>query len=526
MRGGAQRSDHVRVPGVEFAAVDIAIQAAVLDRHLLIPGPARQRLLISLQFVEASALDAADRAGEATLDDLIGQTDQLEKLRPTVAGNGRDAHFRKNLEQALADAAAVGTTQLQRFIARIVDLATGGHCLQGLVDQVGVDRGGAEADQAGDLVRIARGAGLDDQVAVGPLAGLDQVMVDRAGGQQGMDRQLAALKVAVRKQQQVAALGDRSRGALAQLGQSVPQREINRDVQIQQHRRQTELRRIDQLAQLALRQHRRVQHHPPGQLRPGFEYVTDRTDHGLQRHHDALAQGIDRRIGDLSELLPTAIIQRPDPGREHRHRRIVAHRSDRLGLGLGEHANHLASLLAREVEHLLEGCQGVGIERLGRHVNIDQLRVQVAHTVPEPVLPGMQRFQLIVDAVGIMQFAGFQIGRQQLARAQPAARSDLVNRQIDDAGFRGDDQAAIGGQSPACRAQAVAVQPANHPASVAHHQPCRAIPGFLVEAEEFMEGPQVGIEVVGGLPGRRHQDAQCLRQRHAAHHQQLQHVVQ
>jgi hypothetical protein len=63
----------------------------------------------------------------------------------------------------------------------------------------------------------------------------------------------------------------------------------------------------------------------------------------LQRHHLALAQRIDRRIGDLAEILPEELADQPRLVRDHRERRIVAHRADRFLGGL-DHRERISSM--------------------------------------------------------------------------------------------------------------------------------------------------------------------------------------
>ena len=57
-----------------------------------------------------------------------------------------------------------------------------------LEHQVGVDRARAVADQRGEVVDLARLAGLDDERGLQARAAADQVLVDRGGGEQRRDR--------------------------------------------------------------------------------------------------------------------------------------------------------------------------------------------------------------------------------------------------------------------------------------------------------------------------------------------------
>ena len=115
-----------------------------------------------------------------------------------------------------------------------------------------------------------------------------------------------------------------------------------------------DVRQRHDLAQLALRQHRRGQQHLLGILRRRIEDVALEADLRRQRHHEALAQRIDRRIRDLGEGLAEIFVQRPRLARQHRDRRVVAHRAGRLGLVERERLEHDVAFLARQGELLLE----------------------------------------------------------------------------------------------------------------------------------------------------------------------------
>src|SRR5690606_19868630 len=52
--------------------------------------------------VETDATEAADRAGEVALDELLAEPDRLEDLGAGVARHRRHTHLRHHLEHALA----------------------------------------------------------------------------------------------------------------------------------------------------------------------------------------------------------------------------------------------------------------------------------------------------------------------------------------------------------------------------------------------------------------------------------------
>ncbi len=122
-------------------------------------------------------------SGKQQLDHVRVQPDDLEQLRAAIAGDGADAHLRDDLREPLVDALAVAAANLRLLAALLQHQdAAAAQVEQGLVGQVRIHRGSAEAEQAGHVVRVARGAGLDDQVDVAAQAQPRQMMVDRAGG--------------------------------------------------------------------------------------------------------------------------------------------------------------------------------------------------------------------------------------------------------------------------------------------------------------------------------------------------------
>ena len=165
-------------------------------------------------------------------------------------------------------------------------------------------------------------------------------------------------------------------------------------------------------------------------------------------------------------------------------------------------------------------------QRLRGQAGIDQVRLQVFHAGAQPVAERRARGVDRVD-VGIVQQAVLgQVHGQHLPGPQPALGDDARGRQVADAGFRGHQQHVVVGQRPARGPQAVAVQRAGRIAAVAHHQAGGAVPRLGVQRVVLVEGGQVLVDVLVGLPGRRHQDAHRRQQVQAAGQQHLQRVVQ
>ena len=180
-----------------LAAVHELEQATVLDRLHGVPRALGQVLLVFLQIFEACALDAAGRAVEAQAHHAGRQTDDLKQAAAAIAGDGRDAHLGHDLEQALADGLAIAAAQLGTLGLLELDPTLAHHVEQRLIGHVRIDGRRAIADEAGEVMRITRRTGLDDQVALAAQTQLHQTMVDGTGGQQSLHRNLVAHQIAV-----------------------------------------------------------------------------------------------------------------------------------------------------------------------------------------------------------------------------------------------------------------------------------------------------------------------------------------
>ena len=115
--------------------------------------------------VELDAAQLRRRTGEVAVDEGLGQPDGLEDLGAGVGGDRRDAHLGHDLEDALAERLDQVGDRLLRLDLDVEALA--GEVLDGLHRQVGVDRGGAVADEQRDVVHLADVAGLDEQADLG-----------------------------------------------------------------------------------------------------------------------------------------------------------------------------------------------------------------------------------------------------------------------------------------------------------------------------------------------------------------------
>src|SRR5690606_24229561 len=157
-------------------------------------------------------------------DDLLAEAEGFEDLRAGVGADRGHAHLGHDLQDALAerpDGVAGGGVGVGA-----ADDAASGEVADGGQGQVGGDRGGAVAQQQGDVVAFADVSGLDDEADLG--AGLlpHQVVVDGAGEQQRRDGGAVGVGSAVAAADDVRSVGDGPRHLGADLveprGQGLP----------------------------------------------------------------------------------------------------------------------------------------------------------------------------------------------------------------------------------------------------------------------------------------------------------------
>ncbi len=250
------------------------------------------------------------------------------------------------------------------------------------------------------------------------------------------------------------------------------------------------------------------------------------TDLCLQGHDDAFAQTVDRRIRDLRELLPEIIIKRPYFLRQHRHRGVVSHRSDRFALVFGQYADDLVAFLGRHVIHFLKHRQCVAIEGFRREPRIDEIGLQIPNALFQPRLVRMPAFQQIVNPLGVEELPRLQIEREHFARTELSLLDHIFRQIVPDARFGGDGNVPILGDDPAGRAQPVAIQRAARVPAVGEHDAGRTVPRFHVGCVVLVERLEVRIDHVDRLPRRGHQQAHRVHGIEAADEQQFEHVVE
>ena len=349
-------------PGVLAAGVEHARQHRVVAEGGLVHA---QRFLG--HFEDADAAHLRGGAAEILLDEVLLQADGFEQLRAAVAHVGAHAHLGHDLGQALADGLDVvvdGLVGRQLKVRGPRQRAL--QFDQRLQGQVGVHGLGTVAGEHGEVVHLARRAGLDHQAHGGAQAFANEVVMDGAERQQGRDGDLFAAHAAVGDDddvvpalQRIHRFGAQRRQlglhALAAPGHGVGDvefvaPELAAGVALDGAQALHVVEIEDGLCHF--QPHRRVDGVDVQQVGLG-------ADEAVEAHHDGLADRVDRRVRDLREELLEIVVQRLVLVGQHGQRRVVAHRADAF-LAVGGHRQHQElDVFLRVAEGLLAVEQGL-----------------------------------------------------------------------------------------------------------------------------------------------------------------------
>ena len=315
-------TDHIRVKGMILLAMDVLQKTALNDGLARLPGHGRQLLLVLLEIVEPGTLDSAGHTLEAQVNDIIGQTDRLKQLGATIGSDGGNSHLRQYLQQPFVDALPVVILGINRIHQQF---AGTDQVVQNLVSQVRIDRCCTKTEEHGEMMGIASPTGFNNDVGIATQSFLDQMVVDRTGCHQGIDRQFTFLQIFVGEDQQHLTIPDGLFRFLTNLANRLLQSLFRAVAHGNTRDLETRALIVGNLEELGRRQNRCRQNNAVCVIGGFLEYVALGTQTGLQGHDNRLTQRVNRRVGHLGELLPEVVRHVAYLAREHGHWGIVAH---------------------------------------------------------------------------------------------------------------------------------------------------------------------------------------------------------
>ena len=180
-----------------------------------------------------------------------------------------------------------------------------------------------------DLTDITR---LYDDAGHGPALLSHEVVVDRGRQQQRRDRSMFAVGFAIGQNNEAFALSDKGIDLTADFIEPPLQRSAAAGNWIQSRHPSgsqswliTVCVDVKNLGEIVVRDHRERQPQLPAVGGVNLQHVAFRPNAGAQRGHDLLADGIQRRVGDLSEQLREVVEQHPRSVADGRDGSVGAH---------------------------------------------------------------------------------------------------------------------------------------------------------------------------------------------------------
>ena len=252
--------------------------------------------------LESYTFDLGRSSGETLLHQRGGNAGRLEDLGAAVAADNGDAHLGHDLEEAALECLLV----VQKRSGVIgLDRALFDHLADGLEGQIRIDRAAAVADEAGELMNVAGLSRLADNAGTHPLADAAEVMMDGADGQQGGDGEVVSVDTLVAENQNPRAFVNGLFGSLAEGvdGRGKSSRSRRGFPKCGKGSRLVLAADCADGFKLLVKENRGVDRDLRGVLGSLGEKIAPPTQSGEERHDQALADRVDRGIGNLGEEL-------------------------------------------------------------------------------------------------------------------------------------------------------------------------------------------------------------------------------
>ena len=239
-----------------------------------------------------------------------------------------------------------------------------------------------------------------------------------------------------------------------------------------------------------------------------------------------LAQGVDRRVRDLSEQLIEVVEERARLLGQAGQRRIDTHRGERR-LALLGHGTH-------DFVNIIPVIPELGHAHGGGHLGILGGRgrgglvecVDGQRLLGDPVAIGLFLGVTGAQLVVVDDAAAGKIDLEHLARSQAAARQDVLGAHLDGAHLACQHKATVARHIVAGGTQAVTVEGGTQRATVGKGDSGRTVPRLHEHGLVGVVGAALLAQAVVVVPRLGQQHGCGARERTAVHDQKLEHVVQ
>ena len=352
--------------------------------------------------VKAHATHTGGGVGEVFVDNFLAQAHGFEQLCATVAHDGGDAHLGHDLEHA----GGQGLGEVLDGGVRVdLEVAVAGQVFHGFECQVRVHAGGTVGDEQRDMVNLAHVAGLDGHGDLRTGVAAQQVVLHGGGQQQGRNRAPGVVGFTIGQDDEVLAVIN----GLVDFGEDLVKTLLEGLaaagdlVQALDHvRTVVAAEDTGPVKPLELGHLIRVDHGQRNQNLLGVQFgigqqVRFRADGGFKRGDDFLTLPIQRRVGDLRELLGEVVEQHAAAAGQGRHRGVVTHGTERFLTGVGHRGEQQLQILFGVAEGALtalDGLSGVAhVLAAGQVAHLDRVAF---HPLAVRVLGGEGLLDLLI----------------------------------------------------------------------------------------------------------------------------------
>ena len=331
-----------------------------------------------------------------------------------------------------------------------------------------------------------------DEGCLHTLAGINQIMMYGAHGEQRWDGSMGFIHATVAQDDVVVAIIHALCRLLAEFIQSLMQSFFalgGFEEHVELHGIESLVADILKDIELGIGQDRMWQ---ANHLAVAFVWVqnagTYSTDILGKTHHEVLTDRVDGRVGNLSKLLTEVVEENLWLVGKHSKWSIITHRCSRL-LTLGSHWNNgtvdvflaktelqfLASEVFHSVFHLTSAAQLFQFNTVG----------------VQPLAVRMLLSQALLDFAIIVNLAFLGINQENLTRLQATLLCNLSRIEIHDTYLRSHNHHIILGDGIACWAQTVSIEHTTGVAAIAEEQGSRTIPWFHQDRVILIESLQI-----------------------------------
>ena len=266
---------------------------------------------------------------------------------------GGNAHFGSDLHHAVQHCLAV---ILDRRIIVLIKQVVVDQLVNGFVHQIRIDGACAVGKQRGKVMHLARLAAFQHDRKRGAAFCDDQMLMQRRHREQGRNCQTVFIHAPVGQNQDVRAVVDR----LVRFDKQAVDRLAELGIFIIEDRDDSDLEagyiHLFELEHTGGGQNRVDDLYHAAVFGLFFEQIAVLANVNGGGCDDLLANGVDRRIGDLRENLLEVIKQRLRLLGEHSRRLVAAHRGDRLRTCLRHRQNGGHHVLIGVAERLLQSA--------------------------------------------------------------------------------------------------------------------------------------------------------------------------